>query len=479
VNRVAIIGGGIAGLSIAHALRERSPAVAVTILERRERAGGNIRTDVFDGYVCEWGPDGFLDNAPDTLTLARAVGLEGKIRPSRDEARRRFIFRGGRLHEVPVSPPAFLGTRLLSTRAKIRILGEPFAAPRPEFDESIFDFAARRIGDEPASVLIDSMVSGIFAGDARSLSLRACFPRMWQLETDHGGLFRALLATRKRRRKGDAVGAPAGHLTSFDGGMEELPRAIARTLGSSLQTGSRVHEIRRARPLQPLGPDTQGDGYELCATSGIIRADAVVLAGPSSESAVLLRNIDTVVSGILREIPTAPLVVVCLGYDEGAVAQARGPLNGFGFLVPRSEGVRTLGALWETSIYPDRAPAGKVLMRAMIGGALDGGVADLDDRDILRTVKADLLATMGLAVEPEFVRIIRHARGIPQYTLGHLTRLQRIDRLLLAHPGIFLAGNSYRGVSINSCIADAGSVADAVLAHLAQAPRPVTLRPGA
>lgn len=474
---IAIVGGGIAGLSIAHALRQRDPGASVTLIERSDRVGGNIRTETIDGYVCEWGPDGFLDNAPDTLALARVVGLESKLRPSSDEARRRFIFRQGRLHEVPAAPLAFLRTPLLSAGAKLRILGEPFARPRPEADETIFDFAARRIGTEPAAVLIDSMVSGIFAGDARSLSLRACFPKMWQLETDHGGLFRALVATRKRRKKSDAMGAPAGRLTSFDGGMEDLPRAVAQSLGPAVRLGERVHEIRPARHPWPLPPGSRSDGYELATSSGVVAADAVVLAGPSSESATLLQTMDPLVGGILREIPTAPLVVVCLGYDEQQVARTRGPLNGFGFLVPRSEGIRLLGALWETSIYPRRAPDGKVLIRAMIGGALDQRITLLDDEEILRIVKSELTTTMGLGVEPEFVRIIRHSRGIPQYTVGHLTRLHRIDRLLHAHPGVFLAGNSYRGVSINSCIAEAGSIADTVLAYLSRVRRGASSAP--
>ncbi|HXW07613.1 MAG TPA: protoporphyrinogen oxidase [Vicinamibacterales bacterium] len=478
MSAVVVVGGGIAGLAVAHALRHTKPGIDIRLLERSDRTGGNIRTEIVEGYMCEWGPDGFLDNVPETLALARAVGLESALRPSSDEARRRFIFRRGRLHEVPVSPLAFVRTPLLSTRAKLRIMWEPFARQRPESDETIFEFAARRIGAEPAAALIDSMVSGIFAGDARQLSLRACFPRMWQLETEYGGLFRALLATRKRRKKDDAMGAPAGRLTSFDGGMEELPRAVTAALGSVVRTSDPVHELRPARASQPLTPGAAADGYELASHSGVHRADAVVLAGPADETARLLQPFEPTAAGILREIPTAPIAVVCLGYDGAEVARERGGLNGFGFLVPRSESIRILGALWETSIYPHRAPAGKVLVRAMIGGALDPGVLALDDQTIQRIVRTELKATMGLGIEPEFVRIIRHRRGIPQYTVGHLARLQRVDRLLRARPGIFLAGNSYRGVSINSCIAEAGSIAAAVVDYLARAkPRPTLSRP--
>jgi oxygen-dependent protoporphyrinogen oxidase len=471
VNTIAIVGGGIAGLSIAHAIRRRNPLVRVLVFERGERPGGNIRTEVIDGYVCECGPDGFLDNAPETLALARDVGLEPRLRRSSDEARRRFIFRNGRLHEVPLSPLAVIRTPLLSLRGTLRLLMEPLAAARPEADETIFDFAARRIGAEAAGVMIDPMVSGIFAGDAHALSLRACFPKMWQLESEYGSLVRALIATRRKRKTGDPMGAPAGRLTSFDCGMEALPRAVAAALEGAVRLGHRVHEMRPAFPA-PLAPHAPSDGYELATSSGIVKADAVVLAAPAAESAALLQSVDGVAASILRQMPTAPLAVLCLGFDEQAVVRARGPLNGFGFLVPRSEGIRTLGALWETSIYPNRAPAGKALIRVMIGGANDPGAVDLDDEALLRTVRADLLRTMHLNAEPEFVRIIRHRRGIPQYTVGHLARLQRVERLLRSHPGIFLAGNSYRGVAINSCIAEAATVAGSVLEHLAGARRP-------
>lgn len=458
MKRIAIVGGGIAGLSIAHAIGARDPLADVVVLERGDRPGGNVRSEVIDGYTCEWGPDGFLDNAPDTIRLVEAIGLSARLSRSRDAARRRFVYRHGRLNELPGGPGAFLTSPLLSARGKARIGWEPFARARPDKDETIHEFASRRIGAEAASILIDSMVSGVFAGDARALSLRACFPRMWEMETEYGGLFRAMLALRKRRRRGDAMGAPSGTLTSFTGGMEDLIRGLAAALGNRLRTSAGAIAMRK---------DLSGSRFSLSTAAGIVDADALVLAGPSSDAASLLKGHDPALGALLAGIASAPLAVVCLGYDEGAVARDRGALDGFGFLVPRSEGVRLLGALWETSIYPHRAPEGKALIRVMIGGARDPRAVDLDDAELLRIVRSELTATMGLHVGPEFVRIIRHRRGIPQYTVGHRERLQRIDACLDAHPGLYLAGNSYRGVSINSCVAEAGPIADRILTDLA------------
>ncbi len=366
-QRVAIVGGGIAGLSVAHALVARDAArrgIDVVVLERIGAAGGNIRTDVLEGYICEWGPNGFLDNVPATLDLVKDLGLESRLQPSDDRARVRFIFRGGRLHPVPGGPGAFARSGLLSWPGKLRIALEPFARRRPDGDETIHAFAARRIGHEAADVLIDSMVSGVFGGDARDLSLRACFPKMWQLETDHGGLFRALIARRARgpRRSGEAIGSPLGRLTSFTGGSEDLVRGLVTRLGDVVQTRAEVHGVRRV-----------SDGYRLdMAGREAIVADAVVLASGAATTARIVRPLDAPLTEILEAMPTAGMVVVCLGYEAHRLGRS---LDGFGFLVPRGEGLRTLGVLWDSSVYPGRAPAGHALMRVMLGGATIRGRA--------------------------------------------------------------------------------------------------------
>ena len=466
--RVVIVGGGIAGLSIAHALRTEAPEAEVIVVERRERPGGNIRSELVDGYLCEAGPDGFLDNAPATLELVDAIGLTSGIVRSRDEARRRFIFRRGRLHEVPLSPGAFLASPLLSPFGKLRLLAEPLTRSAPRYDESILGFAERHIGREAAHVLVGSMVSGIFAGDAGQLSLRSAFPKMFEMESTYGSLTRAMLAKRRERRNENGMGAPAGRLTSFAGGMEALVQKTAAALGSAVRTGCRVAELQARRGLDdPLRPRLVGArAFSVACDRRQVEADAVVLAGPASDSAELVRSFAPGAASLLSAIHTAPLAVVCLGYDEAALAADRGPLNGFGFLVPRGEGPRILGALWETSIYPDRAPAGKALLRVMIGGATDLAAVELPDAELLAIVGADLERTMGLRIAPEFVHIIRHWRGIPQYTIGHAARLERIESALAPYRGLFLAGNSYRGVSINSCIEDARRVAGLVAGHL-------------
>ena len=462
MSRIVIVGGGISGLAIAWAIRRREPRAEVLVLERSARTGGNIRTEHVDGYICESGPDGFLDNAQETLQLVRAVGLESSLLPSNDAARKRYIFLNGALREVPTSAGAFLRTPLLTTRGKLRVGCEPFAPRRVDPDESIYDFAARRIGREAASVFVDSMVSGIFAGNSRDLSLRACFPKMRQLEDEHGGLFRGLVATRRTRRKGDAVGAPSGTLTSFTGGLSDLIDCLTRRLDDVVRTSCPVLQLRKTRELHGYRSGWPPRSYSLVTGRVEVEADAVILAGPSAESAALLQGLNPVLASALAEIPSAPLAVVSLGYDAADLAR-RSSIDGFGFLVPRGQNIRILGALWESSIYPNRAPAGKALIRVMIGGACDPVAVALDDHSLVSHVRHDLARTMGLTCAPEFTRIIRHRRGIPQYVRGHLERMRRIEALLQGHPGLFLAGNSYRGVSLNACVADAEQIAERVL----------------
>jgi oxygen-dependent protoporphyrinogen oxidase len=460
-----VIGGGISGLTVAFELQQRSEwlqeGLRVVCLESGRRAGGNISTDRQDGFLCEWGPTGFLDNAPATLTLARRLSLEERLLPAGPSAENRYIFRSGKLHPVPLSPPAFLGSGILPPGGKLRLLCEPLIGRKSgAADESVFDFAARRIGRQAASIMVDAMVSGIHAGDARRLSLRATFPKMERMEREHGSLFRALLARRREAKAaGEKAGGPAGpggRLTSFREGLQELIDALAESLGKSLLLGSAVESIsdlgRRGLRVHPVeGPP--------------IDADAVVVSCPAWDAGRMLRSMDGDLAATLDEIPSAPLAVAHLGFRSQAIGH---PCNGFGFLVPRGQGVRILGALWISSIFEGRAPEGSSLMTVMTGGAHDQDVLAMDDGELQAVIMDDLSRTMGIEARPYFQKLIRHARGIPQYTLGHPERLERIDARLSGHPSLFLSGNSYRGISVNACIEEAPGIAERLLEHLSR-----------
>lgn len=478
--RVAVVGGGIAGLASGVYLRDRARELQidldVVVLEAVERPGGNIRTERTDGWVIEWGPNGYLDSVPATSALARRVGLGDHIRPADAKAAKRYLYRNGRLHLLPTGPLAFLRSPVLSPAGRVRVLLEPFAHPKPHgVDETIEEFASRRIGREAASVLIDAMVSGVFAGDIRALSLESTFPKMAAMEAEHGGLVRAMIARMRERRtarkqaqalnaRGESAEAltqpggpagPAGTLTSFDGGLDRFPAAIAEHLGDALRLGVTVEAVER-------GP---ADGWRLrCSDATTVEADAVLLTVPAARAAALLRPNDTPLADLLSGITSAGLAVVALGYDAATLG---GAPDGFGFLIPRGEGLRTLGCLWDSSLFPGRAPDGAVLLRAMIGGAHDPEAVSLDDDELLSIVRGDLARTMGIAADPILTRVYRHRGGIAQYVVGHADRLAGIQRHLRTLPGLWLAGSSYDGVAMNACIERAVENADRIVRWLA------------
>ncbi len=452
---VVVVGGGIAGLAIAWEMVS-SPGLlpegaGVTVLEAAPRAGGNIRTERRDGYLCEWGPTGFLDDAPATLHACNRLGLGPRLTRANEAAERRFVARDGRLRELPSGPVSFLGSDVLSLRGRLRVLGEPFVPRRrSEADESVFDFAERRIGREAASVLVDALVTGIWAGSADNLSLRSALPKLAALERDHGGLVRGMIA--KRGGGGGATG-PRGRLTSFPDGLEELPAALVAALGSGLRLGAKATNIE----ILPRGGFRVGvDGDSPLA------ATAVVVACPSWFAAPVLASLDGALSAQVEGIPTVAVAVVHLGFAR----QDASGLAGFGFLIPRGESASVLGVLLPSNIFPRRAPDGHVLATVMLGGARDPAAVEATDQKLVDNAAATLAKLAGVRAAPRFSMVIRHARAIPQYVLGHADRLAAIDARLRYLPGLFLAGNSYRGIAINSCLAEAPSVAKRVAASL-------------
>jgi oxygen-dependent protoporphyrinogen oxidase len=440
MDRVIIVGGGISGLSLAYLLQKQAPSLDIVVLEAGERLGGKIWTDRADGFLCEGGVNGFLNNKPKTLELASDLALN-PIR-SNDAARKRFIYSGGKLHPLPESPPSFFKSDLLSVGGRLRIVYEMFAPRGKKQDESLAEFGRRRLGKEAFEKLIDPMASGIYAGDPEALSLKSCFPRINQLETEYGSLIRALVRLQIKAKKEGRTGpgpGPGGVLTSFFDGMETFILALKDALGDKVKPRSRVVSLERNRDRYTVHIEN-GPGLE---------SDCVVLASPAHATSGIVREFDQSLCRTLSEIPYPPVSVVCVGYKKERIGQS---LDGFGFLVPFREGRRILGTLWDSSIFPNRAPEGYVLLRSMVGGARAAGTAMQDDNRLIDTVTAELGDIMGIRVTPDFAKVYVHEKAIPQYNVGHMGRLETLERLISRYKGLFLAGNSYRGISVNDCI---------------------------
>jgi oxygen-dependent protoporphyrinogen oxidase len=461
MKQVAIIGGGIAGLSALHFVQTRcSEKCRAVLYEKDDRLGGTIGTDQVGGFVSDWGPNGFLDREPLTLQMVSELGADDLLDRARDESGKRFIYHHWHLHEIKPSPLAFMRSRLLSVKGRLRLAAEPFIRRRRDWDkdESIFDFVARRIGKEAAQILIDPMVSGIFGGDARKLSLRACFPIMMKMEKEHGSLIKAMIARKKAARKsGNKTSAgpagPAGRLTSFKGGLFELIEVFHQRYSEAITTGCPITEISR----------TDG-GFRVTREGGsAVEFDAVICATPAFNASPLVSGFDQSLARLLDSIPYASIAVVCLGYQKRDIGH---DLDGFGFLIPRGEGKRILGSIWTSSIFTGRSPEGMVQLRTMIGGAADPEAVDLSDGALLDVVTEDLKSILDINGQPAYVRIFKYRRGIPQFTIGHPARMEQMGNLLSGHPGLYFTGNAYDGVGLNDCVKRSHQVVNDMAAYL-------------
>ena len=407
--RIAVLGGGMAGLAAAYWLGRSHE---VLVFEASDRLGGNIRTETWEDCRVEWGPNGWLDNEPTTLQLAEALGIESRLVKARSCAAVRFIWRAGKLRALPSKPQQFMTSDCLPLRARLRALLEPFARRPPDGDETVHEFAARRLGKTTADTLVDAFVTGIFAGDARRLSVRSALPRLKAIEDQYGSLLRGA--------KGRGFGPP-GTLTSCDQGLEVFVQALSERV-----------DVHLGAPWSKLE---------------LGRYDRVVCSVPAPKAAALA---DGELADHLGRIPTAPVAVVAMVFDASpslAVPDA------FGFLAPRDEGLRILGTLYDSSIFPGRAPEGRRLFRTMVGGRRDPEAVALDDGALIEIVAKDLRRAWGFFEEPRAAKVIRHPLGIAQYERGHAEILAAIEQV--APRWLRLAGSSYRGVSINACIKEA------------------------
>lgn len=462
--KVVIVGAGISGLAIAESIERHSAAagrpIRPVILEAEPEAGGKITSHKEQGFVIDSGPHGFLDKEPKMFELIERLGLSDRVIGANKEAENRFIVRQGRLRKLPSSPPAFLAGDVLPLLGKLRVLWEPFAKGRPDAEESVWQFAARRIGKPAADVLIDAMVTGIYGGDPKKLSLPAAFPRMFELETQYGSLIKAQLAIAKQKKKALPAGAsapkggaggPTGTLHSFQEGLGELTRALA----------SRA-EVRPKMNLAQLG--REGSGFRLRGPGLDQAADRVVLAIPAFEAERLLLPHAEAPARTLGQIPYASIAVLVAGYRASALPR---PLDGFGFLIPNGEARSILGTIWASSVFPIHVPEGAIMLRTMIGGERRAELLEKSDDELIQLSRAELAQWVGLdpKAEPLVEKVIRWPRGIPQYSLGHATRVAAADALEAALPGLYLAGNALRGVAMLNCVADADRVGARVVAE--------------
>jgi protoporphyrinogen/coproporphyrinogen III oxidase len=459
-----IVGGGISGLVCAYALRKAG--MDAVLVEASDRPGGSIHSLPLDGYLLELGPQSF-SSTPPLLALFAELGIEADLVQAPAHAPR-YILVDGVLKQVPLSPPAFLTSDLVSARTKWAVARDLFGKSRvPDQDESVAAFVRRKFSAELLDRLVGPFVSGVYAGDPERLSLRSAFPMVHDAEKRKGSVIRGMMAkSGERPRQGPT-------LQSFRDGTEALARAIAAGLGDRLQLNARVTRVEL---------DAAGTSFQLTIRSPgkeeTILADNVIMATPADVTGELLRDVISPTMGsLLSAIEYAPVAVVSLGYRRSDVGH---PLVGFGFLVPRSAGLRTLGTVWNSSLFPGRAPDGHVLFTSFVGGATDPGAAALSPEELTSLVDNELAPLMKIRQDAtagrgkphpyqfrgSFSHVTIYSRALPQYNLGHADRLAAIEGHRTKFPNLWLAGNYLRGPSVGACLEQSLSVANEILSRM-------------
>jgi oxygen-dependent protoporphyrinogen oxidase len=450
-HRIAVVGAGISGLST-HWFLEREARrmgldVQVETWDPRSVPGGNVRTSSENGWQCEEAAESILNSRRETKDLAIELGLADRIVQVSPLASKRFILWKGRLRTM--GPASIVGP-FPTWGAKLRALLEPFVQRGPE-DESVAEFGARRLGRGMMEQIMDPMVTGVYAASPERLSVRSAFPRIKTREMAHGSLFAGLLASARARRSVPRENRPGSGSYTFRGGMAELAKALAASLVGNVHQDKQILSMTRDDGKWILGA---ADGTRESFEQVVLAIPAFDVAGISGFPQDLVPD--------LERLPYNPVTVVGLGFDRSRIAH---PLDGFGFLVPKSEGRRILGTLFSSTLWPHAAPAGKVLLRVMVGGGRQPELASLPDQELVGMVCRELEELLGLEGAPEYVHIARHARGIPEYPVGHHATIRRL-KTQLEGTGLHLAGNAWDGIGVNDCVAAALPRARALLDDL-------------
>ncbi len=464
MKRIAIIGGGISGLSAAYTLEEKrqsGTSVEYVLFESSPRLGGVLVTDHVDGCIVEAGPDSFLTEKPWAADLCAKIGLGDQLIGSNDSDRKTYILAKGKLVELPDGLMFMVPTKIIPTvlsplfsvRTKLRMAAEWFHPPhKATEDETVAQMVERHYGSEMVDLLADPLLSGVYGGEASQLSVRAVLPRFADMEAKHGSLGRAMLSARMKLAA--ATKAPARPLfSSLKDGMQQMVDALVACLDTnSLKTSATVQSVIR-----------QDDGWTVSAGYQTDQFDALIVAIPAQAAAAVLQAADKDLSHDLGGIQYSSSVTVTLGYDEKVRASLP---PGFGFLVPRSEGHRMLAATFVHNKFPHRAPENRAIVRCFLGGARDEQILQVSEPGILEIVRSELREIIGLTAEPLFARVYKWKSAMAQYSVGHLERLQRIESFRQTLPGLALAGNGYNGIGVPDCVRSGAEAAGKILAEM-------------
>lgn len=456
-NDAIIIGAGISGLTTAFFLKRNG--LNVVVLESDSEVGGTMKSKRVKDYLVEYGPNSALETTPLFKQIIDEVGIADEMVYANEASNKRYIFKDGKLHPIPMKPPEFFKSKLWSFRGKIRIMLEPFHARAknpsgdPFWEETLAQFVRRRLGREFLDYTINPFVAGVYAGDPEKLGVRSAFPRLYALEEKYGGLILGTIRGARERKKRAEKSKVTSRMFSFINGMGTLPRAIANYLGNSVVLNAKVRSIKKEGGEFIV--EFEKDGKVESLSSSV-----VVVSTPAYSASEILRELSEQISQALREIYYPPVAEVVFGYKKEAVGVEP---DGFGFLIPEKENRKILGTLWSSTIFPNRAPEGYVEFTTFVGGTRQPDLALKSDDELIKIVSDELKDIMKISGEPDFVWISKWEKAIPQYNVGHLKIMWLIDEFEKENPGIYLCANYRGGIAVGDCVMNAEKTANKIL----------------
>ncbi len=459
---VIIVGGGISGLSAAYYLSKADQDIEITLLESKPKLGGVIETFSRSGFLMEGGPDAFISEKPAALELIKELGIEKSVIGTNPDFRRSFIYKKGKLIQVPeglyLMAPSQVGTfalsPLLSWKTKLRMALEIFIPPKKDTDdESVASFVRRRLGRGALERIAQPMIGGIYTADPENLSLKTTMPQFLEMEKKYGSVIKALVARRRSRQKNTAQ--------SISGPRYSLFLSLKDGLGSFIKTLEKELNQVNFKFSSSVSSLKQNREWEVGLDSGeSLRADAIILAVSAPQASKILSSVSPNINRDLNQIPYESVATVNMVFNRKDIPY---PLNGFGFVVPTADKRKLVACSFSSIKYTGRAPENKVLLRAFVGGALHREMYELSDSDMAVMVRSELEHYLGVKKEPLFSLISRYPEAMPQYHVGHLELVDRIQSQLQNFPGLFLAGNAYSGIGLPDCVKRAKAQTDAAL----------------
>ena len=448
-KKIVILGAGISGLATAYLLNKSG--FDVKVIEKKKEVGGSMESVYENNFLFDRGPNSGLETTPLIRQLVEELGLQDQMVYANKKGNKRYILRDNQLYPLPMSPPAFLKTKLFSGSAKLRLMAEPFIGRSKDgYYQSIADFVKRRLGKEFLDYAINPFVAGVYAGNPEDLSVKSAFPKLYELEEKYGGLIVGTIKSIRERKRRAEKSKQSAKMFSFKDGMQTFPSAIAKFLDSKVITSAEVDSIKK-----------KTNGFTVKYKSGneeeSVECDAVLSTLPAYSASEIFKPFDEKLSGHLNNIYYPPVLVLYLGYNETDIKQ---PLDGFGFLIPAKEKKSFLGAIWSSVLFPNRAPQGQASFTLFIGGARNPDIGNIDKEILFNKARSEFESIMKIDAEPTYIIYRYWNKAIPQYNVGYIEHEKYFAEFEKNNPGIFLSGNYRGGISVGDCIKNAAVTAE-------------------